>query len=161
MAESFRRIDTGINVNFVDERLLDMVYTANPCLDDLREGKAITLPCDAGGRAVFAMTHRWFEEDVSNWGFRQYEKNPIISVVFALLPVGKRVYPHVDDPAVYNRKRYHLCLRGEYAFRSENDWYFIKPGDMFWFDNSKIHEVRVIGDIDRITMIVDCENDKT
>lgn len=74
------------------------------------------------------------------------------------LPAGKRVYPHIDRGEYYRvRGRYHFVLRSAAGswMKTENEEVRMKEGELWWFDNNKMHEARNDGDQDRIHMIFD------
>lgn len=71
---------------------------------------------------------------------------------------GKRVLPHVDggDHAAYY-DRYHIVLasRPGNMFRCGDEHVHMRPGEVWWFDNSVEHEVVNNSDDDRVHLIVD------
>ena len=74
------------------------------------------------------------------------------------LPAGKRVYPHIDRGEYYRvRNRYHLVLRSATGswLKAEDEDVRMKEGELWWFDNDRLHEAFNDGDQDRIHMIFD------
>lgn len=74
------------------------------------------------------------------------------------LPAGKRVYPHVDRGAYYRvRNRYHLVLLSADGswLKAGDEEVRMREGELWWFDNDKMHEANNDGDQDRIHMIFD------
>ncbi|MEO1315461.1 MAG: aspartyl/asparaginyl beta-hydroxylase domain-containing protein [Pseudomonadota bacterium] len=74
------------------------------------------------------------------------------------LPAGKRVYPHIDRGEYYRlRGRYHFVLRSSAGswMKAEEEEVRMREGELWWFDNNKIHEAHNDGDQDRIHMIFD------
>ncbi len=74
------------------------------------------------------------------------------------LPAGKRVYPHVDRGDYYRiRDRYHLVLRSADGswLRAEDEEVRMREGELWWFDNNRMHEAFNDGDEDRIHLIFD------
>lgn len=74
------------------------------------------------------------------------------------LPAGKRVYPHIDRGEYYRaRNRYHLVLKSTAGswLKTEDEEVRMKEGELWWFDNDRMHEAFNDGDQDRIHMIFD------
>lgn len=74
------------------------------------------------------------------------------------LPAGKRVYPHIDRGEYYRvRGRYHFVLRSTAGswLKAEDEEVRMREGELWWFDNNKMHEAHNDGDQDRIHMIFD------
>ena len=74
------------------------------------------------------------------------------------LPAGKRVYPHIDQGEYYRvRGRYHFVLRSAAGswLKAESEEIRMKEGEVWWFDNNKMHEAHNDGEQDRIHMIFD------
>lgn len=74
------------------------------------------------------------------------------------LPVGARVYPHIDRGEYYQEHdRYHLVLQsrgGSYLYAGgEEIW--MKEGELWWFDNLQVHEARNESEHPRIHLIFD------
>lgn len=75
-----------------------------------------------------------------------------------LLPAGKRVYPHIDRGEYYRiRNRYHFVLSSNDGswMRTGDEEVRMKEGELWWFDNNKVHEAMNDGAHDRIHMIFD------
>ncbi len=74
------------------------------------------------------------------------------------LAPGKRVYPHVDRGAYYLvHARFHLVLRSTHGsmLRVGEETQCLRNGELWWFDNNKIHEAWNDGDENRIHLIFD------
>ncbi len=74
------------------------------------------------------------------------------------LPPGKRVYPHVDRGAYYLvHARFHLVLRSTDGsmLRVGGETQRLQNGELWWFDNNKVHEAWNDGDENRIHLIFD------
>ncbi len=74
------------------------------------------------------------------------------------LPAGKRVYPHIDRGAYYEaHNRYHLVLKSTNGswLKTEEEEIRMQEGELWWFDNDRMHEAMNDGDEDRIHMIFD------
>ena len=74
------------------------------------------------------------------------------------LEPGHRVYPHVDRGEYYRiRDRYHLVLKSEpgnyLKAGDERNW--MKPGELWWFDNKATHEAENASNGSRIHFIFD------
>lgn len=77
--------------------------------------------------------------------------------IICLNPSG-RVYPHTDDGKYYiNRNRYHLVLQSRKGteFISGDEKVIMKEGDLWWFDNKKLHEVKNLSDHPRVHIVFD------
>jgi hypothetical protein len=74
------------------------------------------------------------------------------------LPAGRRVYPHVDRGAYYRlRDRYHLVLKSRLGswMKAEDEETRMREGELWWFDNDRMHEAFNDGDEDRVHVIFD------
>jgi quercetin dioxygenase-like cupin family protein len=79
-------------------------------------------------------------------------------IVIDKLPAGESILPHSDVGGMapyYNRFHVVLKTNPNVLFRSGNEWCHMGKGEVWWFDNAKVHEVQNRGDCDRIHMIVD------
>ncbi len=96
---------------------------------------------------------RSYLEDVAN----RLDSLPSRAKVVCL-PAGKRVYPHIDRGEYYRaRNRYHLVLKSSTGswLKTEDEEIRMKEGELWWFDNDRMHEAFNDGDQDRIHMIFD------
>ncbi len=79
-------------------------------------------------------------------------------VLITRLPPGKVIDPHVDGGghAAYYQ-RYHFILQNNPGsiFRCGEESVTMKPGEVWWFDNSVEHSVENYSNDDRLTMIID------
>lgn len=79
-------------------------------------------------------------------------------VMITKIPAGGRVLPHADDSwhvRHYNTKLYvPLQTNPQCWNRVEDERVVMAPGDVWYFDNTKEHEVVNEGEIDRMTLIV-------
>lgn len=71
---------------------------------------------------------------------------------------GGRIHPHEDTPehtSYYSR--FHIVLQSApgVVFRAGDEQVYMGQGEVWWFDNSKEHEVINNSSVDRIHMIVD------
>lgn len=84
-------------------------------------------------------------------------------VLITRLAPGNVIAPHVDggSHAEYY-ERYHVLLKNRPGsiFRCGVEKLYMKPGEVWWFDNGVEHEVYNHSDDDRITMIVDIRSVK-
>lgn len=74
------------------------------------------------------------------------------------LPPGSRVYPHIDRGAYYLvHARFHLVLRSTNGsmLRAGGETRRLRAGELWWFDNNKVHEAWNDGDENRIHLIFD------
>lgn len=79
-------------------------------------------------------------------------------VLITKIPAGGAVLPHVDagwHPEYYNFKVYvPIQSNTQCANYVEDERVVMDPGDAWYFDNTKVHEVKNDGTDDRITLIV-------
>lgn len=89
---------------------------------------------------------------------RQVEGTRIGRVVITRLTPGGRIHPHADggSPATYY-ERYQVALQARpgVTFRAGDETIEQRTGDIWWFDNTQVHEVVNNSDDDRVVMIVD------
>lgn len=79
-------------------------------------------------------------------------------VLITRLEPGKKVYSHIDSGShAEYYDRYHIVLKNSEGsiFRAGDETICMRPGDIYWFDNSVEHEVINNSYDDRIVMIVD------
>lgn len=75
-----------------------------------------------------------------------------------LLPAGRRVYPHIDRGEYYRvRNRHHFVIASNDGswMRAGDEEVRMREGELWWFDNNKMHEAKNDGEQDRIHMIFD------
>lgn len=74
-----------------------------------------------------------------------------------LLEPNKKVHPHIDPAIILSDKdRYHICLKTQGSLiNCEDESITFSEGDMFWFDNKKVHSAENLGDEPRIHIIFD------
>ena len=71
------------------------------------------------------------------------------------------VYPHVDVGDYYeNKDRFHLVLSGYYDFTVGEETQRFGAGELFWFDNKKLHSTKNVTPITRISLIFDAKGCK-
>ena len=79
-------------------------------------------------------------------------------VMLTRLPPRGGIARHMDEGIYADLyDRFHLCLQGDAGNRFEcgGETYHPAPGEIFWFNHKRPHEVRNDGTIDRIHLIVD------
>jgi hypothetical protein len=79
-------------------------------------------------------------------------------VLITRLPPGGAIAPHVDGgshAAYYSRHHVVLQADGDCLFRAGGEVVHMQAGEIWWFDNSKDHEVINEGSQDRIHLIID------
>jgi len=79
---------------------------------------------------------------------------------FARLPPGARVLPHVDRGEYYAfRDRYHLVVDsdGESVLTAGDEEVRMHTGELWWFDNKKIHSAWNRSDRHRIHLVFDLQ----
>ena len=80
------------------------------------------------------------------------------SILITRLAPGAMIHPHSDggvgwSPEFYNTKA-HLTVSGASKSTCDGESVIMRPGDVWTFDNLKVHSVESVGDIDRICVIV-------
>lgn len=71
---------------------------------------------------------------------------------------GGRIFPHADTPShAEYYDRFHVVLQSAPGvdFRAGDEHVYMGVGEVWWFDNSKEHEVINNSGVDRIHMIID------
>jgi quercetin dioxygenase-like cupin family protein len=77
-------------------------------------------------------------------------------VMIVKLKPGGHITPHVDEGLYADfYDRFHVCLSGECEFTVAGQTFTCRPGEGWWFNHKRKHEVRNNGSTDRIHMIVD------
>lgn len=89
---------------------------------------------------------------------RRVEAEQLGRVIVTKLAPGKQITPHEDAgaPATYY-ERYHILLQNHPGslFYCGDEAVCMKPGEVWWFDNTQMHSVVNNSKDDRLTMIVD------
>ena len=92
-----------------------------------------------------------------NW-FKKMYGGKIHRVMLVQLRSGGKVYPHIDEGKYYeNKDRFHLGLSGYYDYTVNDETQRFGAGDLFWFDNKKMHSSVNVTPIPRISLIFDVE----
>ena len=95
-----------------------------------------------------------------NW-FEKMYGGKIYRVSIVHLSAGGKVYPHIDIGDYYkNKNRFHLVLSGYYNYTVDGETQRFGAGDLFWFDNKKMHSSANATPIPRISLIFDVEGCK-
>jgi mannose-6-phosphate isomerase-like protein (cupin superfamily) len=85
-------------------------------------------------------------------------------ILITRIPPGGRILPHVDDSwhvRHYNTKLYAVLQSNPQCVnRVENEQVAMAPGEVWYFDNTKEHEVVNDGPDDRISLIVSIRCEK-
>ena len=106
-----------------------------------------------------------------DWFTKQYS-GEIMRAAVVLLPTDKTVYPHRDgEPFKKDKDRFHLVLSGYYDYNIHSDkigtigtyegWGPVVEtvkfcaGDLWWFDNKKVHSAQNTSPLPRISIIFD------
>lgn len=88
--------------------------------------------------------------------FKDINKCKIARVRYAKLVKGGSVLNHVDGGPYYDDKdRFHLIIQGKYEYTVDGEMQEYKEGELWWFDNKKLHGSYNHGDKDRIVLIFD------
>ena len=76
---------------------------------------------------------------------------------------GGRIFPHADTPvhAEYY-DRFHIVLESNEhtLFKAGDETVHMRTGEVWWFDNTQMHEVINQGETDRIHLVVDIRTSK-
>jgi len=92
-----------------------------------------------------------------NW-FEKTYSGKIRRAHIAHLKVNGKVYPHIDGGEYFkNKDRFHLGLSGYYDYTVEDETQRFGAGDLFWFNNKKMHSCINATPIPRISLIFDAE----
>lgn len=79
-------------------------------------------------------------------------------VILTKMAPGRQITPHIDsgDHAAYY-ERHHIVLQNTPGslFHCGEETVFMRPGEVWWFDNKQMHSVQNNSAEDRITLIVD------
>jgi quercetin dioxygenase-like cupin family protein len=77
-------------------------------------------------------------------------------VMIVRLKPGGHITPHVDEGRYADfYDRFHICLSGECDFTVAGKTFTCRPGEGWWFNHKRKHEVRNASGADRLHMIVD------
>ena len=94
----------------------------------------------------------WF---TNTYGGRMYR----VAVVH--LGSDKQVYPHIDAGKYYEDKdRFHMVLSGYYDYTVEKETVRFNAGDLWWFDNQKMHHAVNATPVSRVCIIFDVKGSK-
>tara|TARA_B100000085_G_C18524035_1_gene504918 strand:+ start:1027 stop:1578 length:552 start_codon:yes stop_codon:yes gene_type:complete len=94
----------------------------------------------------------WFEETYGGLIFR-------IAIVH--LPADGVVHPHIDEGTYYQDKdRFHLVLSGYYDMIVNDKTEMFSAGELWWFNNNMMHDVKNASPMPRICIIFDVYNSK-
>lgn len=86
-------------------------------------------------------------------------------IIMVLLPAGKQVYPHPDGGSYYlGKDRFHIVLSGNYDMTLQDGdtevTQTMSAGELWFFDNKKVHKSKNTGAEDRIAMIFDVKDSR-
>jgi hypothetical protein len=78
------------------------------------------------------------------------------ALIVSLLP-GKEVLPHIDEGKYYlDKDRYHIPLHTDGSLNiCNNESQIYREGELWWFNNKKIHSAKNLGQTERIHIIFD------
>ena len=74
------------------------------------------------------------------------------------LPPGHKVLPHIDRGEYYKvRDRFHLVLKSEpgNVLNAGDESQWMKPGELWWFDNKAMHDAENASASPRVHFIFD------
>ncbi len=104
------------------------------------------------GSKLYPVARRFLKD------FAEEQSGLLSRAKIVCLPPGRRVYAHIDRGEYYEvRDRYHLVLRSAKGswLKTADEEVRMHEGELWWFDNHKIHEAFNDSDEDRIHMIFD------
>ena len=92
--------------------------------------------------------------------FKKTHNAQIARVRYVKTPSGISVGFHIDDsPYYWKHNRFHLVLQGKYQYTVNGEEREYKEGELWWFNNNKLHGTYIHGSKDRIILIFDCDCD--
>jgi len=122
--------------------------------------KGIPIPRMSGSESLWD-SHEYIETVLYNYypNIKKYlESFPEKVARVSLIRLNGQVYKHIDYGAYYrNRKRYHLCLEGEYDYHVLDQKETICAGTLFHFNNDYPHWAINKGKVPRISIVFDTE----
>ena len=87
---------------------------------------------------------------VEEWGGKSFGR-----FIIYLQPNGE-VFPHTDGRPYYkNKDRFHLVLGGAYSLTVDGETVTLNEGELWWFDNKKVHSVKNLLNEPRISLVFD------
>ena len=92
--------------------------------------------------------------------FKKTHNAQIARVRYVKIPSKSYIGHHIDGGPYYeNHDRFHLVLQSEYQYTVNGETLEYKEGEIWWFNNKKMHGTYIHGSKDRIAMIFDCKCD--
>ena len=83
----------------------------------------------------------------------------IVKASYYILPLSKKVDTHEDGSIWHkNKDRFHLVLSGKYSYKVDGEKNIFEEGDLWWFDNKKMHGSHNIGTKIRLILVIDVCN---
>ena len=130
--------------NLVSARVLQLVIGAITSPDQDVRDTEICVPTPACGHHT----------EILKWAWTTFGN--FARCAFLGLPVGKKVGKHIDIGTYYLTKdRYHLSIQGRYRYTVGDESVIVEPGTFLWFNNKLPHGTENLGDIERITFVID------
>ena len=132
------------NTNLVSAKVLQlMVGAITEEGQDVRNSE-ICIPTPACGRHT----------EILKWAWKTFGR--FARCAFLALPPGKIVGKHIDWGTYYLTKdRYHLSIQGRYRYTVGDESVIVEPGTFLWFNNKLEHCTENLGDVTRITFVID------
>lgn len=90
--------------------------------------------------------------------FAASQKATLTKITIARLLPQSHIFPHIDPGGFFDRRdRFHLVLAAEEGncLRSGGETVSMKPGELWWFDNKKLHSASNFSDRPRVHVIFD------
>lgn len=170
------RVKTGINIlHMLDEVVtnwsnFELDTSRQENIDCQKETQTIQLIApdysntvhERGGPDACIHTDMWIKyprvREFFEWFDEEYH-GQLYRASIVHLPSGGKVYRHVDEGAYYEDKhRFHLVLSGYYDVSVIKDVERYKAGELWTFNNKKVHEVVNNSPIPRVAVIFDVKD---
>lgn len=88
---------------------------------------------------------------------RKVEGEQLGGILITRIPAGSSVLPHTDfgwHASYYDKYIVQIESSPEQSFNFKGESLCARPGDVYWFDNSKEHWVTNESSVDRISLII-------
>ena len=136
------------NVNLVSAKVLQLMVGAISNPDQDVRNSEICIPTPACSRHT----------EILKWAWKTFGR--FARCAFLSLPPGKIVGKHIDWGSYYLQKdRYHLSIQGRYRYTVGDESVIVEPGTFLWFNNKLEHGTENLGDVTRITFVIDVPHD--
>ena len=154
MGTKINRIETIFHIPFLEElKKNEECWSWNISISEDKE--ILSIPLLKMEESEFPVTYKFLKE------MEVVLDADLKMATYVLLPGGKEIYPHIDDGEFYKDcDRYHFMVQGICQMTVEDEDEIFCPGNLYWFDNTLMYDVKHIGCEDRIVLIFDMLKDK-